>query len=252
MCALSDPARPPETPRLSVVIPTLNEAGALGALLAALKADAPDAEIIVVDGGSADGTAALARRAGVRLLETPPGRGAQLQAGARAASGAAILFLHADAGWPQGGGGAIEAALRDPQVVGGNFRVVFDGGTRFAEWLTGFYAWFRRHGLFYGDSGIFARRSVLEAMGGVRPLVLMEDYDLRHRLRRQGQIVCIDAPALGASSRRFDGRHPVAIVWGWVLIHLLYFCRVPGPLLARVYDSRRRRPAGRRGRAAMS
>ncbi len=67
----------------------------------------------------------------------------------------------------------IEAALaQSPELVGGNFRLIFDGGSAFSDWLTGFYAWFRGHGLYYGDSGIFVRRPVYDAIGGMRPYTI--------------------------------------------------------------------------------
>jgi len=231
-------------PGLSVVIPTLNEAVALPRLLAALAAEPAD-EVIVADGGSSDGTAALASAAGVRVLVGPPGRGRQLAAGAAAARGDIVLFLHADTIFPAGGLAAIRAALdRDPALVGGNFRLLFDGGTAFDAWLTWRYAWARRRGLYYGDSGIFVRRDAYERLGGIKPLALLEDYEFTRRLERLGPTCCIEEPPLVTSSRRFAGRHPVAIVAGWIVLHALYYIGVPTAVLARLYDSQRRRRPG--------
>lgn len=137
---------------------------------------------------------------------------------------------------------AIERLLAArPEVPGGNFRLVFDGDTGFDRWLAGFYALIRRGGLYYGDSGIFVRRRVLEAIGGVRPLALMEDYDLVRRLERAGPTACIADPPLVTSSRRFAGRRPPAIVWGWVRVHALYVLGAAPARLAEIYDSERRR-----------
>ena len=99
----------------------------------------------------------------------------------------------------------------------------------------------RLGGLYYGDSGIFVRRRVLDAIGGVRPLALMEDYDLVRRLERAGPTACIADPPLVTSSRRFAGRRPPAIVWGWVRLHALYGLGVAPARLAEIYDSERRR-----------
>ena len=228
--------------KISVIIPTLNEAGEIRQILLGLRHQDPTCEVIVVDGGSRDGTCEEARSAGARVFSSPPGRGQQLAFGAAHASGDIQLFLHADTLLPSGGLQAIRNCLKDPEILGGNFRVVFDGKTGFAQWLTGFYAWFRGHGLYYGDSAIFVRHSTYKALGGIKPIALMEDYDFSRRLEAAGKTVCIDSPAVETSSRRFEGRRPIAIVAGWVLIHALFHLRVPPGLLARLYNSARRRP----------
>lgn len=229
------------TAGLSIIIPALNEAATLPRLLAALAAE-PPAEIVVVDGGSTDGTAALAAAAGVRVLQTRPGRGRQLGAGADAAAGDILLFLHADTTFPAGGLAAIGAALAaDPALVGGNFRLRFDGDSEFAAWLTGLYARLRLRGVYYGDSGVFVRRDAYARLGGIRPLALMEDYDFTRRLEQLGPTCCIGEPLLVTSSRRFAGRRKRAIVAGWLFIHLLYHLKVPTGVLAWLYNSTRRR-----------
>lgn len=226
----------------TIVIPTLNEARRLPDLLATLHSEPEDKEIIVVDGGSQDGTLAIARKYGARTLSVEAGRGQQLAVGAAAAHGGVLLFLHADSRFPKGGLGKIADALAtDRDLLGGNFRVLFDGDSDFARWLTGFYAWFRRHGLYYGDSAIFVRASIYHALGGIRPIALMEDYDFTRRLEKAGRTCCIDEPPLITSSRRFAGRHPVGIVCGWLWIHSLFALGVSPERLARLYDSTRRR-----------
>ena len=234
---------------ISVIIPTLNEAPRIGPLILGLRAQAGGHEIIMVDGGSRDGTAALARALGVRVLETAGGRGGQLASGAAVAGGDILLFLHADTGFPGTGLALIEAKLAAvPATVGGNFRILFEGERRFLAALTRFYAWIRRHGLYYGDSAIFVRRSVLEALGGIRPIALMEDYDLTRRLEKAGPTCCIAEAPVITSPRRFEGRSAAAIIWGWLKIHALYHMRVPPERLARIYD----RNPGRGGRRAES
>src|SRR6185437_11434145 len=129
----------------------------------------------------------VVERLGVPLITSTPGRGQQMRAGAAAASGEFLLFLHADSALPRGGLAALMECLdRDPRVPGGNFRVVFDGDTRFARALTVVYSSIRRFALYYGDSGIFVRRTVYEELGGFRPIALMEDYDFVRRLERAG------------------------------------------------------------------
>ncbi len=226
---------------ISVVIPTLNEAANLESLLTRLAPQRQGAEIIVCDGGSGDRTEAVARRHGATLLRCAPGRGHQLRAGAAVARGEVILFLHADSVFPPGGLEGVRAVLAAaPHAVGGNFRLVFDGDSRFSRGLTTFYGWMRGFGLYYGDSGIFVRREVYETMGGMRAMALMEDHDFRRRLERSGPSLCITEPPLVTSSRRFEGRHGLAIVWGWLVIHALYYLGVSPRRLARLYNSARR------------
>lgn len=221
---------------ISVIIPTLNEAQALPALLAALHAESAEHETIVVDGGSRDTTVAIARAHGARVLRGRAGRGGQLGAGAREASGDILLFLHADSTFPAGGLSAIEEALSvDARIAGGNFRLLFDGDRRFSRWLTRVYAGIRRVGLYYGDSGIFVRRSAYDAMGGFRPIPVMEDLDFVRRLEQYGRTCCIREPPLITSSRRFEDRRAAAIVRGWIELHLLFWLGVSPDRLARMY-----------------
>jgi rSAM/selenodomain-associated transferase 2 len=225
---------------ISVVIPTLNEAARLPRLLGRLAAEPTPHEVVVVDGGSDDATVFAAHAAEARVLCAGPGQ--QLAAGADAASGDTLLFLHADSRFPAGGLARIEATLaRHPDCPGGNFRLIFDGDTPFSRWLTGFYARIRAHGLYYGDSGVFVRRRVYDEIGGMRPIEVMEDYDFTRRLERRGQTRTIEEPPLVTSSRRFEGRRPFAIVVGWLEIHALYHLGVPPRLLARRYEAQRRR-----------
>lgn len=227
---------------ISVVIPTLDEARRLEPLLAALAREPAAHEAIVADGGSSDATRAVAEAAGATVVVTPPGRGRQLHEGAKRARGDVLLFVHADTRFPRGGLAAIECALADrPQCPGGNFRLLFDGEDGFSRWLEGFYAFIRARGFYYGDSALFVRRRVYDALGGIRPLALMEDYDFVRRLEDAGETCSIGEPPLVTSSRRFQGRHPAAIVAGWLVIHLLFHLGVDAEVLARLYDSTRRR-----------
>ncbi len=227
---------------ISIVVPTLNEADRLPSLLADLADETPDHEVIVVDGGSDDGTDAVARRAGALVLPSAPGRGQQLSAGAAAAQGEILLFLHADSRFPAGGLARIlETLAAHPARPGGNFRLVFDGGTPFSRWLTGFYAWIRSLGYYYGDSAVFVRRSAYEEIGGIRQIALMEDYDFTRRLERKGRTCYIEQPPLTTSSRRFEGRRPISIVWGWIEIHLLFHLGVSPAFLVRRYEAQRLR-----------
>jgi len=227
---------------ITVVIPTLDEALRLEPLLAALAREPAPHEVIVADGGSADATRAVAEAAGAAVVVTPPGRGRQLRAGAARARGDVLLFLHADTRFPPGGLAAVERALVErPHCPGGNFRLLFDGEDDFSRWLEGFYAFIRARGFYYGDSALFVRRRVYDALGGIRPLAVMEDYDFVRRLERAGPTCQVSEPPLVTSSRRFHGRRPAAIVIGWIVIHVLHYLGVDDEVLAKLYDSARRR-----------
>ena len=163
---------------ITVIIPTLNEAPNVARLVHRLSREGAAHEVIVVDGGSADDTVGQALRHGATVIRSPAGRGHQLRRGADAAGGEILLFLHADCVFPTGGLLRIEETLAAaPRLVGGNFRLLFDGDTAFSRRLTDFYAWIRCRGLYYGDSGVFVRREAYDAMGGIRPIAVMEDFD---------------------------------------------------------------------------
>lgn len=189
---------------LSVVIPALEEGGRIEAAVA--SASAPGVEVVVVDGGSRDDTVVRARGRGARVLLSAPGRARQLDAGARESIGDPILFLHADTLLPPGFEVAVARALEDPAVAGGAFRLRFDRRSpalRIVEagaWLR--VALFR---LPYGDQALFLRRRVLEALGGVPQVPILEDLDLARAIRKAGRLVLLPQPAV-TSSRRYRAR----------------------------------------------
>ena len=223
-----------QTPQLSVIIPALDEARAIGAALDALARLSVEVETIVVDGGSEDETAQVARRRGARVVRSERGRGAQLRAGAREARGEVLWFLHADTLAPPDAAERIAEALADPRAVGGNFRVRFDGGRRAARFLTWLYPRLRLFGLAYGDSAFFVRRGPYERAGGFRPLPIFEDLDLLRALRRQGRFVQAEA-FVTTSSRRFE-RGSFALTFArWSLLQGLYWLGVSPHVLGRHY-----------------
>lgn len=221
-------------PQLSVVIPTLDEAGCIGTTVQSVRALPGPPEVLVVDGGSSDGTVACALAAGATVLRAASGRGAQLHAGAMAAGGDVLWFLHADTVPPPDAVACIAAALRDRRVVAGNFALRFDGSSRAAALLTAIYGGLGCIGLRYGDSGYFVRREVYHAVGGFRPLPIFEDLDLLRRLRRSGRFVRVPA-VLVTSSRRFEGRSFAAVFAHWTWLQLLYWLGVSPHRLGRSY-----------------
>ena len=223
---------------ISIIILTLNEERLLPSLLDAICQQGADHEVIVVDGGSQDRTLEIADCHGGQTLSSPPGRGNGICVGAKEARGDILFFLHADSMvLPEALHRINEVLSADTEIIGGNFRLVFDGDTPFSRWLTRSYAWIRSIGLYYGDSGIFVRRSVYEALGGFRPIPLMEDLDFVRRLERFGRTCCIKDPPLITSSRRFEKRRPARIVYGWVRLHVLFWLGVSPDRLAKIYKT---------------
>ncbi len=219
---------------VSVIVPALNEAAGIGATLRALHALAGETEIIVADGGSIDATVAIAEANGARVISAERGRGTQMHAGAQAALGCVFWFVHADTLPPKHALEDLQAALQEPGVAGGNFGLLFDGDSRAAKQLTAIYPLLRWLNLCYGDSGIFVSRTVYEAIGGFRPLVLFEDLDLLRRLRKRGRFVHLPCRIV-TSSRRFENRNFLGMWLHWTAMQVLYWCGVHPNWLARWY-----------------
>lgn len=224
---------------LSIVIPTLNEAARLPATLAALSAkdgggEAPD--IVVSDGGSQDATAALAREAGARVVTGAQGRGAQLAAGADAARGDWLFFLHADTR-PGPGWRAIAAAfMADPanrrRAGYGRFRL--DDPHPRARRLEKRVAWrCRRLGLPWGDQGLLIARDFYRTLGGYRPIPLFEDVDLVRRIGRN-RLVPLDIDAVTGADRFLQAGYRRRSARNLALLSL-YLMGGPPAWLARLY-----------------
>jgi glycosyltransferase involved in cell wall biosynthesis len=218
---------------LSIIIPTWQEAPLIGD---AVRSARPlGDEVIVVDGRSPDGTAARAAEAGAKVILATKGRGVQLHAGAIAARGDALLFLHADARLPAQARLAILAHLGDPRVIGGNFLIRFWPESWFTRLLVP--ANDRRRRLthrFYGDSGIFVRRLDYFRLGGFKPWPVMHDYAFSARMHRAGRTAYIRDPAVLASARRFEGRE-LRTLARWIAIQGFYWLFVPPRVLGRLY-----------------
>jgi rSAM/selenodomain-associated transferase 2 len=221
---------------ISVIIPTLNEAAELPATIAHLRKIPEVGEIIVADGGSTDGTLHLAQSLGCRVIAAPRGRGTQMHHGAQRATGDVILLLHADTWLAPTAGGAIGQALARPGAVGGGCYKVF----RDPVWImrsSRFRCWLRFHLMrrFMGDQAMFVLREVLERVGGVPEISLMEEFELCRRLRKEGRMVLANT-VVSTSARRFRERgvfRTYARMWR---VMLQYHCGTPAGKLRDIYE----------------
>jgi rSAM/selenodomain-associated transferase 2 len=220
---------------ISIVVPVLNEAALIRDFLVDLRETAAEAEIIVVDGRSSDGTAECAMGLCDRLLQTDPGRAQQMNAGAHAAQGEVFWFLHSDTSIPQSAIANIESALKDRNVTGGFFRIrlsrqglVYRLSDCFAHY-AGLLLRIR-----YGDHGFFCRREIFEKISGFPEVSLMEDADFFRKLHRTGRIVVIPHPII-VNPRRYELIGPFRLTLAFGLIGLLYFFHAPRHLLQSIY-----------------
>ncbi len=228
--------------RLAVIVPTLDEERAIRPCLAAVG-DEPGVEVVVSDGGSTDATVALARAEFPRAIVVtgPAGRGAQLNRGAAAAASDAyvFLFLHADCRLPAGWAAAVRAALAEPGVALGCFRLHTEplpqgrGGTLARGWWRLLDLRGRGFGRPYGDQALFVRREVFAAVGGFPAIPLMEDVEFVRRCLRHGRLARLPL-AVRTTARRF-ARRPLRARVCTATFPLLFRLGVSPHRLARWY-----------------
>jgi rSAM/selenodomain-associated transferase 2 len=223
--------------RLTIVVPCLDEAGEIGATLAALQPyRRAGHEVIVVDGGSRDGTPELARPHADRVIGSARGRAVQMNAGAAAAGGDVLLFLHADTRLPPEADRLILDGLARSGRCWGRFDVRLSGTLpvlRMVEGLMNLRS--RLTGVATGDQAIFVARETFEAIGRYREIPLMEDIALSASLKRVGRPLCLRAPVV-TSSRRWE-RDGVwrTILFMWRLRVAYFFGADPRRLAKRYY-----------------
>lgn len=210
---------------VSIVMPTLDEAGIIEASLGRLRDGFPGCELVVADGGSLDGTAQLAGPL-ARVVSSPAGRARQMNEGARHTTGEVLWFIHADAVVDPGALGEIRAVVADPSVLGGGLRLRFDRrsiGLDYLAWSSNQRA--RRLHWFFGDQSIFVRRQAFDEIGGFPDLPLMEDLELSRRLGRRGGLVLLEATST-ASARRFVEHGTWRMIAFMQYLKVLYFAGV--------------------------
>jgi rSAM/selenodomain-associated transferase 2 len=225
---------------VTVLIPALNEADRIAAIVRRAAEALPGQEIIVIDAGSVDGTAAIAAD-GATVRRSTASRGASLNEAALASRGDVLLFLHADTLLPADAGDEIARLLADPRVVGGAFRLVFDDRSMMSRangvWVNARSLAFN---VFLGDQALFVRKDVFVRAGGFRDWNLMEDLEILGRLRRFGRLRMTRSAVVTSARRhvRHGWFRTTGTVW---LMTWLYFFGVPNRILAGIY---RRRASG--------
>src|SRR5882762_5349601 len=221
--------------RFSIIVPVFNEASLIRPFLQHLRDRAPEAEIIVADGGSTDDTADLSVGFCDQLVRSEPNRAVQMNVGARAARGEVLWFVHVDAEVPNGCLSEIARILNDADVAGGYFRIRLPRGAIYR--LTDSFAHYA--GILLrmrcGDHGMFCRRTAFLDIGGFPEVPLMEDVEFFRRLRRHGQ-VRYSRKRILASPRRYEtiGRARLTLAYG--LIAILYILGIPLSKLASIYE----------------
>ena len=239
---------------LGVVIPTLNEEGVLAQLLQRLgPGDRKGAEpferedradrVVVADGGSRDGTHALAREHGAELVMAPAGRGQQMAAGARELDSDVLVFLHADCIPSAGALRDVRLAFEDEGLHACALRQRVDSERAFYRLIEACadrrVRWF---GMVYGDSGLCVRRSAYESVGGFRALPVFEDVDLSRRLRALGRPELLSS-SLIVSARRWQREGALrTTLRNWMLV-CAYKAGMSPQRLARFYRPHSRPPA---------
>src|SRR6266700_1376338 len=220
--------------QLSIIVPVFNEAPLIRPFLQHLRDRTPEAEIIVADGGSSDGTVNLATGFCDRLVKSDRSRATQMNTGASAARGDILWFVHVDAEVPLGSLDEIAAIMNDSKVVGGYFRIRLPRG--FVYRLTDTFAHYA--GILLrmrcGDHGIFCRRAAFIDTGGFLAVPIMEDVEFFRRLRGCGRVI-YSKKRIVVSPRRYEaiGRTGLTLAYG--LIAALYTLGFPLPKLASIY-----------------
>lgn len=218
---------------ISVIIPVLNEAKILDQLLSRLIPQLKDHELIIVDGGSTDETPLIAKRYG-QVISAERGRARQSNAGAAASRGDVLLFLHADVWLDSGAIEGVEAAI-SAGYIGGAFKQRIEGEHplyRLIECAANFRA--KRLRIFYGDGGIFVRRTHFDRVGGFPDIPIMEEVGFSRKLCRHGNVTLVE-PGIHVSARRWQKNGILRTTFTNWLITLLYLLRVSPNHLVKLY-----------------
>lgn len=222
--------------KLSIIIPTLNEAAIIrGSLMALSKLRAAGHEVIVADGGSQDHTLELAQPLADRIIQCPAGRAGQMNASAKAAHGDVLVFLHADTLLPLNADSLIINGLKQSGNGWGRFDVRLAGRRPMLRIIELMMNWRSRlTSIATGDQCLFIRRALFDTIGGYPDIALMEDIAISKLLKRHGQPLCIRQKVI-TSSRRWEQRGMLRTILLMWRLRLGYALGVDPQRLARIW-----------------
>lgn len=222
--------------RLSIIVPMLNEAAVLPRLIETLgELTAQGCDVMVVDGGSQDGSAEALEQAGLTVLRSARGRARQMNAGAAAATGEVLLFLHADSELPEGAVAAVEQAMADDGRGWGRFDVRIEGRALMLRVVAALMnARSRLSGMATGDQALFVRRHLFTAIGGFPDQPLMEDIEISRRLLKHSRPACLRLRVV-TSGRRWESNGLWRTIWLMWKLRWAYWRGVSADRLAEAY-----------------
>lgn len=222
---------------LSIIIPTLQAAATLDAVLTCLNESEMESEIIICDGGSRDATKNIAQKHHAQVIESPPGRGHQMAAGAEVSGGDWLLFLHADTvpgqGWQTAIGNFVSHDSNSRRAA--VFKFALDDPSMAARRLESIVAWRSRVlGLPYGDQGLLISRRLYNEIGGFRSMPLYEDVDIIRRIGRR-RLARLEIPAVTSAARYRQSGYILRPLRNFACLSL-YFAGLPPKLIGRLYQ----------------
>lgn len=220
----------------SIIMPVYNEEAVIAKSLEALFALRGQKEILVVDGGSGDRTLEIAKTYGVTTIKSGRGRARQMNAGAYAAKGDILLFMHGDSRLSPEALETLQTTVALTGAIGGCFKLAMDDASltlKVVCFMSHLRARFAK--IYFGDQGIFVLRDSFIAMGGFPEIELMEDWELSRKMRGRGKLVELQSE-ITTSARRFHAKGIWKTIWLMQKLKLMYLFGVPAETLRRYYD----------------
>ncbi|NEQ72848.1 MAG: glycosyltransferase family 2 protein [Okeania sp. SIO2C9] len=223
---------------ISIIIPVLNEVSTITQTIStAQTAKDKDIEIIVVDGGSNDGTIELIKCLNIQVISSVPGRATQMNCGAKIARGKILLFLHGDTLLPSNFDRMLEEILVKPKIIAGAFELSIRGTKKSLRIVERMVNWRSRYlQMPYGDQGIFLPAKIFQEIGGFPEIPIMEDFELIRQLKKRGKIAIVPTPVF-TSGRRWQKLGILKTTLINQIVIIAYLLGVSPKRLARFYRS---------------
>lgn len=221
---------------ISIIIPVLNEVGTIAQTISTAQT-AKNIEIIVVDGGSNDGTIELIKCLNIQIISSLPGRAIQMNCGAKIATGKILLFLHGDTLLPSNFDRMLEEILVKPKIIAGAFELSIRGTTKCLRIVEKMVNWRSRYlQMPYGDQGLFLAAKTFQEIGGFPEIPIMEDFELIRQLKKRGQIEIVPTPVF-TSGRRWQKLGILKTTFINQIVIIAYLLGISPKRLARWYRS---------------